>query len=439
MIPVVESRDCRTCSTRASITEAVNCRQFGVLGVAGPLDGLRVVDLTQVLSGPFCTMVLADLGADVVKVEPPQGDAARAWGPHPGALDGAPGEDHYGGYFASVNRNKRSVVLDLKTEDGRAALHRLLDGADALVENYRVGVMERLGLGYESLHERHPRLVYVCVRGFGDPRTGASPYATWPAFDIVAQAMGGLMGITGSDAEHPTKVGPGIGDIFPGVLASVGLLAAVRHADRTGEGQLVDVAMYDAVLSLCERVVYQQSVTGVAPGPQGNTHPLLCPYGVVASCDGFVAVAAPSDRHWRLLTQLMGRPELGADERYANNQARLSRADEVYGLIEDWTRGLSTAGVVDVLGGRIPCGPVASAADILRDPHARARQMLVDLPHPGGSTLTVAGTPIKFTATPTAPFTPAPLLGQHTDELLPDHRSTTAATADPARPALEED
>jgi crotonobetainyl-CoA:carnitine CoA-transferase CaiB-like acyl-CoA transferase len=406
--------------------------------VTGPLDGLRVVDLTQVLSGPFCTMVLADLGADVVKVEPPAGDVARAWGPHPDAPDGADGArppDGYGGYFASVNRNKRGVVLDLKTEAGRAGLHRLLDDADAVVENYRVGVMERLGLGYEALHERHPRLVCVCVRGFGDPRTGLSPYAGWPAFDIVAQAMGGLMGITGPDAGHPTKVGPGVGDIFPGVLAAVGLLAAVRHAECTGEGQLVDVAMYDAVLSLCERVVYQQSITGVAPGPQGNTHPLLCPYGVVASADGFVTVAAPSDHHWRLLAELIGRPELGTDERYATNADRLSRAGEVYRLVEGWSRALPTTDVVRVLGGRIPCGPVASAADILDDPHARARQMLVDLPHPGGSTVTVAGAPIKFTATPTAPFRPAPLLGEHTDEVL---RAAVVATGR-ARPAAEED
>nr|WP_088318605.1 CoA transferase [Kineosporia sp. R_H_3] len=424
---LIQSRDFRRSWPRVSIADAVNCRQFGATGVTGPLNGLRVVDLTQVLSGPFCTMVLADLGADVVKVEPPQGDVSRAWGPHPAATGGAPVEGGYGGYFASVNRNKRGVVLDLKTEDGRAGLHRLLDGADAVVENYRVGVMERLGLDYETLHARHPRLVYVCVRGFGDPRTGAGPYATWPAFDIVAQAMGGLMGITGSDADHPTKVGPGVGDIFPGVLAAVGLLAAVRHAERTGEGQLVDVAMYDAVLSLCERVVYQQSITGVPPRPQGNTHPLLCPYGVVATGDGFVTVAAPSDHHWRLLTELMGRPGLGTDERYATNEDRLSRAGEVYRHIEDWSRALTTEGVVGVLGGRIPCGPVASAADILDDPHARARQMLVELPHPGGSTVTVAGSAIKFTATPSAPFRPAPLLGEHTDEVLAA-RATTGAS-----------
>jgi crotonobetainyl-CoA:carnitine CoA-transferase CaiB-like acyl-CoA transferase len=176
--------------------------------------------------------------------------------------------------------------------------------------------------------------------------------------------------------------------------------------------------MYDAVLSLCERVVYQQSITGVPPVPQGNTHPLLCPYGVVATADGFVTVAAPSDHHWRLLTDLMGHPALGDDARYATNAARLARAGEVYRHVEDWTRTRSTADVVAVLGGRIPCGPVASAADILADPHGRARDMLVDLPHPGGSTVTVAGTPVKFTATPTGPFRPAPLLGEHDDDVL---------------------
>ncbi|MCW2532843.1 MAG: yfdE, partial [Blastococcus sp.] len=218
--------------------------------MAGPLTGLRVIDLTQVLSGPFCTMLLADLGADVVKVEPPSGDVARLWGPHVPTPEGVEGPATYGGYFASVNRNKRSICLDLKDPEGRQTLLDLLDDADVLVENFRVGVMDRFGLSYEELHARFPKLVYASIRGFGDPRTGLSPYADWPAFDIIAQAMGGVMGVTGADADHPVKVGPGIGDIFPAVLAAVGLLAALRHADATGQGQFVDVAMYDSVLAL---------------------------------------------------------------------------------------------------------------------------------------------------------------------------------------------
>jgi len=387
--------------------------------VTGPLAGLRVVDLTQVLSGPFCTMLLADLGADVIKVEPPAGDVARAWGPHIAAPEGAVAPDgSYGGYFASVNRNKRSVCLDLKSDDGRRACLDLLAGADVLVENFRVGVMDSFDLSYEELHARYPRLVYATIRGFGDPRTGPSPYAEWPAFDIVAQAMGGIMGVTGTDADHPVKGGPGVGDIFPAALAAVGILAAVRQAEATGQGQLVDVAMYDSVLALTERIVYQHSVTGKSPVPQGNTHPLLCPYGVVRTADGFVTVATPSDHHWRLLTDLMGRAELGTDPRYATNAARRAASHEGYGAVEEWSRRRPTADVVSVLAGRIPCGPVNTAADIAADPHVAARDMIVQVDHPAGGSLAIAGAPIKFTGAPAARFVRAPLLGEHTAEVL---------------------
>lgn len=411
----------------------------------GPLTGLRVVDLTQVLSGPFCTMLLADLGADVIKVEPPTGDVARLWGPHvtpensaatsPAATKTADSARSYGGYFASVNRNKRSVCLDLKDPAGRQSLLDLLVDADVLVENFRVGVMDRFGLSYEELHERYPRLVYASIRGFGDPRTGLSPYADWPAFDIIAQAMGGIMGVTGTDAEHPVKVGPGIGDIFPAVLAAVGLLAAVRHAEATGQGQLVDVAMYDSVLALTERIVYQHSITGTSPVPLGNTHPLLCPYGVVRTDTGFVAVASPSDHHWRLLTEIIGRPELGTDPRFAANEARLAHSTHVYGAIEEWSRRLSTHEVVTQLAGRIPCGPVNTAADIARDPHVAAREMIVEVEHPAGRTIGIVGTPIKFSDTPTTRFVRAPLLGEHTAAVLAQLPWTTRPSCPGPAPA----
>jgi crotonobetainyl-CoA:carnitine CoA-transferase CaiB-like acyl-CoA transferase len=378
----------------------------------GPLAGLRVVDLTQVLSGPFCTMLLADLGADVIKVEPPAGDVARLWGPH---LPDSPG---YGGYFASVNRNKRSVCLDLKTEAGRADLLRLVNNADVVVENFRVGVMDRLGFSYETLHERFPRLVYAAIRGFGDPRTGASPYADWPAFDIIAQAMGGIMGVTGPDAEHPVKVGPGVGDVVPAMLSAFGILAAVRHAEHTGGGQLVDVAMYDAVLALTERIVYQHSITGHSPVPMGNTHPLLAPYGAVRTANGYLAIAAPSDGHWRELADVLGHPELGRDPRFATNAARLANAAQVYTLVEQWTARHTTAEAVALLAGRVPCAPVHTAADIAADPHVSARDLIVSVPHPGGGEIDVVGTAIKLTETPVEGFRRAPLLGEHNTELL---------------------
>jgi crotonobetainyl-CoA:carnitine CoA-transferase CaiB-like acyl-CoA transferase len=392
--------------------------------VSGPLAGLRVIDLTQVLSGPFCTMLLADLGADVIKVEPPDGDVARQWGPRV-ATSNPPVPGTYGGYFASVNRNKRSVCIDLKQPAGRESLLDLLGDADVFVENFRVGVMDRFGLSYGFLHERFPKLVYACIRGFGDPLTGESPYAGWPAFDIIAQAMGGIMGVTGPDADHPVKVGPGVGDIFPAALAAFGLLAAVRHAERTGVGQFVDVAMYDSVLALTERIVYQYSMTGVSPVPQGNTHPLLCPYGAIRTADGFVSVASPSDHHWRLFAAAIGRAELGVDPLFATNAVRVEHSAHVYGVIEQWSMQLPTAQVVARLGGVVPCAPVNTAADIAADPHVAARDMIVSLPHPDGGEIDVVGTPIKLTETPAQRFVRAPLLGEHTAEVLNRYRRDT--------------
>jgi len=395
--------------------------------VPGPLDGLRVLDLTQVLSGPYTTMLLADMGADVIKVEPPTGDVARLWGPFP---QGAAGGSPYGGYFASINRNKRSVTLDLKDPDDQQVLWELIAKADVLVENFRSGVMDRFGFSYEIIHERHPAIVYACIRGFGDPRTGKSPYDDWPAFDIIAQAMGGILGVTGIDAEHPVKVGPGVGDIFPAALAATGILAAVRHADHTGEGQLVDVGMYDAVLSLTERIIYQHSLTGQDPEPQGNTHPLLCPYGVVATSDGFVALAAPTDHHWRLLTEFMGTPELGSDPKFATNNQRLAHSAETYALIEQWSTQRTTATVVELLAGAIPCGPVNRASDIVNDPHVAVRDMVVTVPHPDGADMKIVGSPVKFSSTTRGEFTRAPLLGEHSVDVawLPrsDRRESSA-------------
>ncbi|TCK27630.1 CaiB/BaiF CoA transferase family protein [Pseudonocardia endophytica] len=382
--------------------------------MAGPLAGLRVVDLTQVLAGPYCTMVLADLGADVIKVEPPGGDMARQWGPHPQGADAA----SYGGYFASVNRNKRSVCIDIKDPAGREQFLSLLGTADVLIENFRAGVMNGLDLSWEQLHTRFPALVYGSIRGFGDPRTGDSPYRDRPAFDIIAQAMGGLMSVTGEDAAHPMKVGPGIGDIFPAVLAAVGIVAAVREADTTGVGRFVDVAMYDAVLALSERIVYQHSITGKSPEPRGNSHPILCPYGVVPTASGSIAIAAPSDRHWARLARAMGRPELATDPSFATNDARLTNADAVYGAVEAWTRTLPTEAVVEKLAGHVPCGPVNTAADIVADEHVAVRRMIIEVEHPGGRTVQIAGSPIKLADDTAIAHTRAPLLGEHNDEIL---------------------
>ncbi|MBO0731786.1 MAG: CoA transferase [Acidimicrobiaceae bacterium] len=376
--------------------------------MTGPLQDLRVLDLTRMLSGPYATMLLADLGADVVKIESRRGDGTRATGP----WREGDGPEGLSGYFQSINRGKRSVMLDLKDPADRDRLLALADTADVLVENFTVGVMDRLGLSYETLAERNPRLVYAAVRGFGDPRTGESPYARWPAFDVVAQAMGGLSGITGPVGGPPVKAGPGIGDLFPAALLAVGVLAAVHHARLTGEGQFLDVAMYDAVLSLCERIVYQHSYTGRVPGPEGNGHPLLCPFDVFATKDGWIAVAAPDDAQWRTLAASIGGDAL--DERYNTNRDRVRHAAEVRQIVGDWLSARTNTEVVALLGGRVPVGPVNDAAAIFADPHVAARRMLASLPQPGAEQpVTVAGQPIKFTRTPAAVERRAPQLGEH--------------------------
>ncbi|MEC3993745.1 CoA transferase [Actinacidiphila sp. DG2A-62] len=382
--------------------------------MTGPLDGIVVVDLTRALSGPYATMLLADLGADVIKVESPAGDSSRSTGPFPRDDE----TRHYGGYFQSVNRNKRSVVVDLRAPEGAAAVRRLAAGADVLVENFRAGIMDRMGLSYESLRRDNPRLVYGALRGFGDPRTGAGPHADRPAFDVVAQAMGGLMGITGP-ADQPTKVGPGIGDIFPAALLAVGVLAALTGRARTGRGRFVDVAMYDAIVSLCERTVYQHSYTGAVPTGEGNDHPLLCPFGLYRTADGWVTIAAPRDHQWQTLCTALDRPDLAKDPLYATNNARVAVRDKVRSVIEEWTTRHTSAQVVAAVAADVPCGPVNTAADLYADPHLRVREMLVDLEHPGSAqTVTVAGQPIKFAGSGTVVHRRAPLLGEHTAEIL---------------------
>ena len=382
---------------------------------AGALGGVRVIDLTQMLSGPYCTMLLADQGADVIKIEPVDGDPTRQFGPFP-AEDAA---RHFGGYFQSTNRNKKSVAIDLKAEAGKALFRRLATSADVVVENFRAGVMDRLGLGYESLAAANPRLVYAAIRGFGDPRSGASPYVDRPAFDVVAQAMGGAMGITGPDAHTPLKLGPGVGDIFPAALTAFGITAALHHAARTGTGQFVDVAMYDAVLAMCERLVYQYSYTGKSPAPEGNHHPILCPFGTFPAQNGQVTIACPRDAFWRALVAAMGQPNLAEDPRFATNHARLAHAAEAIRLVAAWTSGLTKAQIGAALEGQVPFGPVNTAADIYADPHVAARRMLVELEHPGSaSPVTVAASPIRMSATPGGVRHRAPLVGEHTRDVL---------------------
>ena len=371
--------------------------------------------MTHVILGPYATQQLADLGADVIKVEPPRGDMTRGMPPFPADREGC----DYGGYFASINRNKRSIVLDLKAAPDRDVLLRLVEHADAIVENSRVGVMDRLGLGWERLQERNPRLVYAAIRGFGDPRTGESPYADWPAFDVVAQCMGGVVGMTGPTGSAGTPCGPSVGDLFPGTLAALGIVSAVHAARASGRGQFLDVAMYDALVALCEAAVYNYSYAGRVLGPRGSGHPALCPFDVFPTRDGAAAIAAPTENHWKLLCAAMGEPWLATDTRFDSNLKRVADADAVREIIAAWTRQHTKQEVVAALAGKVPVGPVNTAADIFADPHARTRGMLVEVEQPGENRpIVLPGPAIKLTATPAAIYRRPPRLGEHTDEVL---------------------
>lgn len=381
---------------------------------SGALSDVRVIDLTQMLAGPYATMMLADHGADVVKIEPPEGDMVRPVGPFRAGDE----QKALGGYFQSVNRNKRSVCLDLKQPEGRDALLKLVEQADVVVESYRVGVMERLGITYERMREANPKLVYAALRGFGDRRTGLSPYTDWPAFDVVAQAMGGIMAITGPDANTPLKIGPGVGDIVPGAMLAFGILAAVHHARRTGEGQFIDVGMADAILAICERTVYQYSVEGVTPVPEGSHHPFLVPFGIYPAADGHVSLGAHPQPFFDVLCKALGADDLLADPRYDRPESRVLNRDSLVEALSRRTVRFTKAELATQLGGRIPFGPVMNIADIVRDPHFAAREMIVSVEQPGGEPIQIAGAPVKMTATPGGVHRRAPLLGEDTVQRL---------------------
>lgn len=382
---------------------------------AGALDGMKVLDFTQMLAGPFCTQLLADQGAEVYKIEPLTGDNTRRVGPfHPDDKVRA-----FGGYFQSANRNKLSLPLDLKKPEAREIVLRLASQCDVVVENYRPGVMDRLGLSFEALREHNPKLVYAAIRGFGDPRTGQSPYTEWPAFDVVSQAMGGIMGITGPDPNTPLKIGPGVGDIVPAILAAYGLMTAVFRAQRTGRGQFVNVAMVDGVLAVCERMIYQHSYQGKVSHPEGNQHPLLCPFGMFPAKDGWITLACQSDDFWARLCTLIKRDDLLTDPRFADNQTRVEHRGAVIEAISAFTSQYTKRELAKILGGQVPFGPVFDMADISSDPHFLNNGMLAEVEQPGlEKKLTIAGVPIRMSDTPGGIRHRAPLLGEHSDMIL---------------------
>ncbi|MBW2290311.1 MAG: CoA transferase [Deltaproteobacteria bacterium] len=368
------------------------------MSVPGPLAGLLVVDLTRVLAGPFCTMVLADLGARVIKVEAPGGDDARRIGPF---VDGE------SAYFASLNRGKQSIALDLKDGADRSVFEKLLARADVLCENFRPGVMERLGYGWEALAQRHPRLVLASTSGFG--QTG--PYAGRPAYDIVVQAMGGVMSLTGHPGGPPTRVGSSLGDITAGLFTAVGIQAALLERERSGKGRRVDVSMLDAQVATLENAIARYAATGEVPGPMGSRHPSIAPFEALATAHGHIVIAAGNDALFAVLCETLERAELARDPRFASNELRRSNAAELSDLLEEalavrpadaWIERLLEAGV--------PSGPLNDVAAVVADPQVAARNMVVTAPLAGGGRLEMAGNPVKisgFVDPPTRDAAPA--------------------------------
>ncbi len=379
-----------------------------------PLEDLRVIDLTRALAGPFCTMVLADLGARVIKIETPDGgDDTRGWGPPFLAGESA--------YFLTVNRNKESLTLNLKDTRGRALLLRLLANADVLVENFRPGVMERLELGYAQLRERFPRLVYAAISGFGQD----GPARERAAYDLILQGMGGVMGITGEEGGAPVKVGVAVADICAGMYAALGILAALRVRDRTGRGQLVDAALLDGQISWLTYGAGIYFATGQNPERLGSAHPTIVPYQAFRTADSYLNVAVGSEAIWRRFCEAVA-PELAEEVRFATNRDRVASRQALIDQLEPIFATRTTEAwmqVLDVAG--VPNGPIRTVAEVFQDPQVRHRQMVVEQTHPVAGRIKQTGVPIKLSDTPAQIRTAPPTLGQHTDAILKELGLTT--------------
>ena len=383
----------------------------------GPLDGLRVFDLTRILAGPTCTQLLGDLGAEVIKVERPgAGDDTRKWGP-PYVKDAGGGDTSESAYYLSSNRNKRSVSIDIAKPAGQRLGSRLIAGCDVMVENFKVGDMARYGLAYDDLKGEFPRLIYCSISGFG--QTG--PYAPRAGYDFLAQGLGGIMSITGEADRPPMKVGVAIADIMCGMYAAVAILAALHHRDRSGEGQYIDLGLLDTQVAWLANIGLNYLTGGAVPQRLGNEHPNIVPYSVVPAADGFFILAVGNDGQFVKFCQFAGAPELAGDPRFVTNDARVRNRDELYRLLPALTRAKPQAAWVDGLAKLgVPCGPVNDIGQVFADPQVQARGMQIALPHPlaGKGTVDLIGNPLRLSATPVAYRRAPPTLGQHTDEVL---------------------
>ncbi|NLD19468.1 MAG: CoA transferase [Clostridiales bacterium] len=372
-------------------------------------EGLKVIDLTSALNGPFCTMLLGDYGAEVIKVEPVGGEQCRTWGP----LDEKSGES---GFFASINRNKKGTTLNLKSEKGLQMLYELVKDADVFVENYKGGVTKKLKVDYESIKKINPRIIYASSSGFGQ----TSPISHRPCYDIVAQAMGGVLNMTGYKDRPPVKVGAAVGDHLGGIYLAVGVMMALYHRQNTGKGQMVDVSMVDAIFSVLENTIPNYTMGGFTPQRNGNIDASTFPFDVYACKDGYVTFGVGNDRLWAKLAKAVGHLEWLEDPRYETNDLRgINYEPELKQQLSTWAVQYTKAEIENIMDeGGIPCGPVLDIEEAINHPHIKAREMMVHCDHPTAGDLYIQGCVVKLSETPGEVETPSPLVGQHNREVF---------------------
>lgn len=380
--------------------------------MATPLDGIKVLDLTRVLAGPYATMLLCDLGAEVIKIEQPgTGDESRNFGPF---------KNGFSLYFMSVNRGKQSITLNLKTQRGREIFMQLVKQCDVVVENFRPGTMQKLGLDYDTLKAAHPSLIYAACSGFG--QTG--PYAQKGAYDMIIQGMGGIMSITGeppaADEERaPVRVGTSISDITAALFTTIGILSALHHRHQMGRGQFVDVAMMDSLVAVLENAVVRYFATGEVPQPLGSRHPAITPFEAFAAADGYVIIAIGNDTLWEKFCEHVGRRELISDARFRTNADRTANHSELFPILSEILRQRTTDAWIDVLERiGVPCGPINAMDKVVNHPQVQAREMITQVVHQITGAVEVPGLPIKLSETPGSVDAPAPNLGEHTTPVL---------------------
>ncbi len=373
-----------------------------------PLQNIRVLDLSRVLAGPYCTMVLGDLGAEVIKVEPPEGDETRGWGPPFAGGESA--------YYLCVNRNKCGMVVNLKTDEGREILRDLALQSDVLVENFRPGTLKKFGLDFEALHDLNPGLVYCSISGFG--QTGS--LRDKPGYDFMIQAMGGIMSVTGEPNGEPMKVGVAVADLFAGQNAVIAILAALQARTFTGEGQYIDIALFDSELGWLANVASNFLISGNNPKRYGNAHANIVPYQSLQASDGWLVVAVGNDKQFEAFCRVIGLPELSADSKFQTNKLRVENREALITILKPIFMQKTVNEWLALIGEQFPCGPINDLGQVFSMPHVKEREMLVEMEHPTIGVLPLVGSPLKMGSTPVEYHLPPPLMGQHTKDVLKD-------------------